>query len=184
MNASEQCRHLHKGDPVSILHRVTDAYTSRRPARVVDVMSNGVRVRFLDGDGEEIAVKFNRVEVPETLLAQRTSKKVKPSRHLNIAPEPAMPFPTVTRVEVPVPRGVASTSSAAPPASTSSLDVWLEMGREVAHDIDSRLATIEGHLTAIQIERSELDAREAQLVEEKQGLSQKRASITALLGSS
>lgn len=58
------------------------------------------------------------------------------------------------------------------------------MGREVAHDIDSRLATIEGHLTAIQIERSELDAREAQLVEEKQGLGQKRAAITALLGAS
>lgn len=111
MNASEQCRHLHKGDPVSILHRVTDAYTSRRPARVIDVMSNGVRVRFLDGDGEEIAVKFNRVQVPAELLKERASKKVRPPRHLNIAPEPAMPTQRETPVEVEIASlGVASTS--------------------------------------------------------------------------
>jgi len=142
-------------------------------ARVRKRYSRGAQVLFLEGPqkGVERAVQLSRVRLLE---AEKPAKPVKPVKPVKLVPPPSEP-------QAPVPSATAE-GDAPPEDLQSSLDAWLEMGREILAPLENRMKELDTQMAELELQKVEIDALVAELGQERVRVAKNRDQLRKILG--
>lgn len=160
---------INAGADVYVTATIAPGRTKRVSVKVLEVMRAAVRVRF-EG-GRESTIPFNEVEIEEKPKASLKPEPIVTTRRESpILPPPVRLEPP--RVEMkPAPK---------PSTSVSSLSAWIEMGKEVEHEIATRIAELTQERRALDAEAKAIDARTGEVVAELRDLTAKKELLSQL----
>jgi hypothetical protein len=154
---------LARGDDVLVSGH---GHATRR-ARVVEVLRAAVRIRYHDGQSGEIQTVLFRQITKEDAT---TPGKPKPAAAtLALAPSPAAP--------------VAAATPAAPAGlRVDELDVWLDMGRDMADRMRAEIAALEANEESLRADAKQLFELAEQAEKSRQEMQRKLQAVIAITG--
>lgn len=181
MSAQEIRDAINRGADVYVRVQVTPSLTKRvGPVEVVSVSRAAVRVK-VDGKRERM-VPFTELEIDAPQPKKHETKHEAPPR-IHVVPSPRTPVLTEIPRAADKPAALRDPEPEPPlpPADpASSLDAWLEMGREVAQEIIQRIAELMQERKALHAEASAIAARDREVEAELADFTAKRDLIAKL----
>lgn len=209
MNHTMMKRILKVGDPITVTQRGGGGRTRRCEAKILSMERAAAHVRFLES-GEETTVFFKDIEISDEIAARAApivERKRAPRGSLRLValdegpadhtdeqneePEPEREDemqgePPIQPHEPPAAAVTAAVPAPAPlpvaaPVRASSLAAWIEMGREVAAELDRDITTIEAEQNLLRLQREAIEARERSLEQEHTRLVMAKRDVSGIV---
>lgn len=148
---------LRKGDEVDVLVHIADGHPPKRKrARILQVMRNAAKVRYVDeiraARGDPI-VRFNQLELAPKVTKRRAQpKKEKPTLTASIAER----HPEVT---------VGLQGDEDDDESEMDMEAWLDLGRQMVGPVQREIASLEQEKRLLDEEAALVEAAQDELAE-------------------